>query len=44
VGAFEFRRLMQARDNRGEQYRVLGPDGRERAIDHHETEANDGTE
>jgi hypothetical protein len=38
VGPFEITRLMPSRDNREEQYRVRGPDGRERAIDHHEIE------
>lgn len=35
-GPFEITRLMPLRDNSEEQYRVRGPDGRERAIDHHE--------
>lgn len=38
VGPFEITWLMPARDNREAQYRVRGPDGRERAIDHHEIE------
>ena len=42
VGPFEITRLMPARDNREAQYRVRGPDGRERAIDHHEIEAAAG--
>jgi hypothetical protein len=46
VGPFEITRLMPSRDNREEQYRVRGPDGRERAIDHHEIEPvpHDGAE
>ncbi|KRE04309.1 hypothetical protein ASE63_25680 [Bosea sp. Root381] len=43
VGPFEITRLMPARDNREEQYRVRGPDGRERAIDHHEIDESGGS-
>lgn len=35
-GPFEILRVMPSRDNAEEQYRVRGPDGRERAIAHHE--------
>lgn len=37
-GPFEITRLMPPRDNKEEQYRVRGPDGREWAIGHHEIE------
>lgn len=36
IGPFEILRVMPARDNAEEQYRVRGPDGGERAIGHHE--------
>lgn len=36
LGPFEILRLMPSRDGAEEQYRVRGPDGRERAIDRHE--------
>lgn len=36
LGPFEILRRMPSRDGAEEQYRVRGPDGRERAIDHHE--------
>jgi hypothetical protein len=35
-GLFEILRVMPSRDNAEEQYRVRGPDGRERVIGHHE--------
>lgn len=43
-GPFEILRVMPSRDNAEEQYRVRGPDGRERAIGHHEiTEDGDNS-
>ena len=36
VGPFEITRLMPLLENGEGQYRVRGPDGRERAVDHHE--------
>jgi hypothetical protein len=36
LGPFEILRLMPSGDGAEKQYRVRGPDGRERAIDHHE--------
>jgi hypothetical protein len=36
LGPYEVLRVMPARDNAENQYRVRGPDGRERAIDQHE--------
>lgn len=35
-GPFEILRVMPSRDNAEKEYRVRGPDGRERAIAHHE--------
>jgi len=36
LGPFEVLRIMPQRDNEEAQYRVRGPDGRERAIEQHE--------
>jgi len=36
LGPFEILRVLPSRDNAEEQYRVRGPDGRERVISHHE--------
>jgi hypothetical protein len=36
LGPFEVLRIMPQRDNAEAQYRVRGPDGRERAIEQHE--------
>ena len=36
LGPFEILRVMPSPDNAEEQYRVRGPDGRERVISHHE--------
>lgn len=41
-GPFEVLRVMPSRDNAEEQYRVRGPDGRERVIGHHEITGNGG--
>jgi len=41
-GPFEVLRVMPSRDNAEEQYRVRGPDGRERVIGHHEIVGNGG--
>lgn len=36
LGEYKVLRIMPPRDNGEHQYRVIGPDGRERAVDHHE--------
>lgn len=36
LGPFAIQRVMPSRDNAEEQYRVRGPDGRERVVGHHE--------